>query len=259
MKSVILAIVVSLLSISSAFAGSPALETSPAKEKSTNVIDSYVPPSFANIARSYWAMNVYNIEDDVMVDNFLKITECDLYRQFYGNEFEWKKIRDSTRAYLQKYKNSFPRRFEYVQPLYLDRYDFNLKGFAVMPDSVFVSTTRLEIGTMEDDEKCKDMYSKNLEGYPRGVELIIKQPFRLSFVRVNEDLAKEYLKMINEEKINQKDGRLAYIRFRVRFDQYVGESYSNQKTYGDFAGTIETIEVFADRDMMFKIYEQAFY
>jgi hypothetical protein len=45
----------------------------------------------------------------------------------------------------------------------------------------------------------------------------------------------------------------------VRFDQFVGENYTGQKMYGSFAGAIETIEVFADRDMMFKLYEQALY
>lgn len=220
----------------------------------------YVEISFENIARTMWSMNALSIGNDQAVDDFLKITECDLYSRFYLNEFEWKKIREAARGYLTKYKVTFPRHYEYTQPMMLDRYDFALKGFSIAPASVFASATRLELGlNLHYNAKCKDRVLDGMPGYPTSVMMTMKKPFQLSFVRVNEEIAKEYLKMLEEKNVDVTNGRPAYVRFRIRLESYQGIDYFGQATYGNFGGVLETVEVFADREMMFKIYEQALY
>jgi hypothetical protein len=230
------------------------------QQASTQALQSYVQPSYINLARSLWALNAHSLTNDLAVDDFLMISECGLYKRFYNNEFEWKKIREATRDYLSKNKNTFPRHFEYIQPLMLDRYDFSLKGFRLMPGSVFVSSDRLEMAkNLKSEVACKGMSYGYIDGYPSDMMIILKQPFKLDFVRVNEDLAQEYLKIISEREIRLNEGRPAYIRFRVRFDRYLGDNEVGQHEYAIFGGVLETIEVFADRDLMFKLYEQAFY
>lgn len=220
----------------------------------------YVEINFENISRTMWSMNALSVYDDQAVDNFLKITECDLYGRFYLNEFEWKKIREAARGYITKYKITFPRHYEYTQPMMLDRYDFALKGFAIAPASVFASATRLELGVnLHYTSNCKDRGLEGLAGYPTSIMMTMKKPFQLSFVRVNEEIAKEYLKMLEEKSVDVTNGRPAYVRFRVRLESYLGVDYFGQGTYGNFGGVLETVEVFADREMMFKIYEQALY
>lgn len=228
--------------------------------RKTEALRTYVQPSYTNMAKSLWALNVPSLDDDRAIDNFLKITECGLYSRFFTNEFEWKKIRDATRDYLKKYKNTFPRRYEYVQPLLLDRYDFALKGFRLMPDSAFVTSSRLEmVKKMQYTGTCDDVSYDSVPGYPNAMMIMLKQPFSLSFVRINEDLAQEYLKILTDRQIDITKGRPAYIRFRVRFDRYVNSEFIGQDEYAIFGGTLETIEVFADRDLMFKLYEQSLY
>lgn len=236
----------------------------PSVQQQTNekgeLMETYAPPTFSNISRLFWALNVYSTDNDQLIDDFLKITECDLFTRFYTNEFEWRKIRQATRAYLSKYKSNFPRKFEYIQPIYLDRYNFDLKGFPLQAGSNFEASTRMEMAArMDNGERCGGYDITHLDGYPRAAVLTIKTPFKLSFIRANEDLAKEYLKMLDEKGIDQRHGRPAYIRFRVRFDRYIGMEYNNQIKHGNFGGTIESIEVFADRDLMFKLYEQSLY
>lgn len=214
----------------------------------------YVDVTLENISRTMWAMSAFAITDDKAVDDFLKINECRLYDRYYGNEFEWKKIRETTRQYLDQYRGTFPRRYEYVQPLVLGRYDFSLKGFSVAPESLYPPSTRLEVGAaLHARTECeeKNIVTRGGDVYPDSVILTMKTPFHLNFVRVNEALAKEYLNMVEDKQVGNSKGRPAYIRFRLRLDNYLGP--------GEFAGILETIEVFADRELMFKLYEQTLY
>ena len=237
----------------------PSLGERPASEK-TELIQNYVSITYDNLARTLWAMNVHALDDDLMVDNFLRITECNLYNKFYMNEFEWDKIRDATRKYLMKYKEDFPRRYEYIQPLYLDRYDFALKGFSLMKESAFTQSTRLEMAAnVYYKSKCGGEAIRHVQGYPDSVVLTTRRPFKLSFIRVNEALAKEYLAFVKGRYNDPKHGRPAYMRIRVRLDQHYPDLHISQGTYSNYGGVIETIEVFADRDLMFKLYEQAVY
>lgn len=226
----------------------------------TNLVQTYFEVNYDNLVRTLWAMNAHALDDDLMIDNYLKVTECNLYRKFYMSEFEWQKIRGATRKYLMKYKDTFPKRYEYVQPIFLDRYDFSLRGFSLMPDSVYQQTTRLEIASgVFRNAKCGDSLPSAITGYPDHVALTIRRPFKLSFIRVNEALAKEYLAFLKNRFNNAESGRPAFVRFRVRLDKLLPDSSEAQALYTNYEGVVESIEIFADRDLMFKLYEQAVY
>lgn len=237
----------------------PSLGEKPAAEK-TELIQNYTSVTYDNLARTLWAMNAHALDDDLMVDNFLRITECNLYGKFYMNEFEWEKIREATRKYLMKYKEEFPRRYEYIQPLFLDRYDTTLKGFALMKDSAFYQSTRIEIADgVYHRSKCASEAIRHVQGYPDSVVLTTRRPFKLTFIRVNEALAKEYLSFVKGRYNDPRQGRPAFMRIRIRLDQHLPDLYISQGVYSNYGGVIETIEIFADRDLMFKLYEQAVY
>jgi hypothetical protein len=219
----------------------------------------YVSPDYDNIAKALWLFGAHSVDDVEAVDNYLNITECRLYDRFHGNEFEWKKIREAAREYLTKYKDQFPRRFEYVQPLQLDRYDFSLKGFPIVQGQEFNSATRLQVsGNTAGATKCDSIYLRRLEGFPSVMVLTLQQPFNLTFIRVPEELAKEYIKVLENKKIDTRRERPAYVLFRVRLDQYYGVKDQDALYYADFGGEVEKIEVYADREMMYPLYEQTF-
>lgn len=219
----------------------------------------YVSPTYDNIARVLWALEVKDLFDDKAIDGYLQIAECNLFQKFYSNEFRWKKIRERTRDYLDKYKSKFPRRFEYVQPISLDRYDFALKGFPIMLEQQFVGATRLQFSAnAQGVTKCPDVILRNFSGYPSGAVLNVKTPFNLTFVRVPEVLAKEYLKMVEGIALKPYEGRPAFIRFRIRVDQFLNEESIDQGNFANFSGALEKIEVFADRELLLPLYTQSF-
>lgn len=237
----------------------PELKAEPEEEKKPDPFTQpYMHLAYKNIARSIWALNGYALTDDIMIDSFVKVTECNLFKRFYEDEFEWRKIREATRAYLSKYKVSFPVRYEYVQPIFFDRYDFSLKGFALTDKSLYSVTTRFEIKNSLDnfEDDCNENSTAIVPGYPFNVILTTRQPFSLSFVRVNEDLAKEYIRMTHNIE-TERDGRPAYIRFRVYFNRFINFQHVGQEPYVNFGGAIESFAVYADKDLRFKIYEQS--
>lgn len=236
-----------------------AAESSRSEEMVPLLSAEYISPTYDNIARVLWALEVKDLFDDKAIDGYLQIAECHLFQKFYSNEFRWKKIREGTRDYLEKYKSKFPRRFEYVQPISLDRYDFALKGFPIMPEQQFVGATRLQFSAnAQGATKCPEVLLPNFSGYPSGAVLNLKTPFNLSFVRVPEVLAKEYLKMVENIAVRAYEGRPAFIRFRIRVDQFLNEESIDQGNFANFSGALEKIEVFADRELLLPLYTQSF-
>ena len=53
----------------------------------------YEQPTYAKLAQLYWALSKLDPKKDTDIDNFLLINECDIYKQYRSNEFEWKDIR----------------------------------------------------------------------------------------------------------------------------------------------------------------------
>jgi hypothetical protein len=218
----------------------------------------YVSPSLENFSKTLWLFDAHTLDNSEAVDNYLKITECKLYSRFHGNEFEWRKIREAARKYLGEYKAQFPRYYEYVQPLRLERYDFSLKGFPIANEQQFNSATRLQImGASDGVNKCGELVGK-IDGYPNSIVLTTKQPFNLTFIRVPEELAKEYLRMLEGKKVDTRHNRPAYVFFRVRLDQFLETGEESNIYFTNYGGEIEKIEVFADRAMMYPLYEQSF-
>ena len=85
--------------------------------------DQYLPTTLENLAKLYWAVGKFTVDDDVAVDNYLRITECPIVLQYFHNDFEWQKIREATRQNLLSHMAGFPRHFEIVEEISLGDYD----------------------------------------------------------------------------------------------------------------------------------------
>ena len=88
------------------------------------------------LSQLYWAMSaeMLDIDDDSDIDHFLRINECDIYRDYSHNEFEWKGVREAGRDFIRKNIDEFPVRFVIMQPILLSDYEFEKEGFNVQED-----------------------------------------------------------------------------------------------------------------------------
>jgi hypothetical protein len=233
----------------------------------------YERPTREKFSRLYWVMDMLDLNDDAAIDNFLMINECDIYKDYYFNEFEWKKIRESGRKFLEENKDSFPIRFEIVQPLFLGEYDTATKSFDVIPEYQVKETRRMEI--LPDnytDKACLDDGSGRIpiiDKYPGGVIAEFNRPINITKIPVPPDLAKYYIeeKLKSFKKLgytkqtqdNLYNTRDAYIFMHIKFFANKGTTTRyDSYTLTDMMAILEGMEVYADRDKKVLLWKQDF-
>ena len=171
-----------------------------AKKKSNNPNKApsryiYETPTSAALSHLFWGINMYKTEDDEAVDEFMRINECDIYKSFYGDELEWRSIRDATREFLRENKEDFPTRFEFVLPLKLQDYSEKRKAFEISELFKISSLRRFELFST-DYRRVKKCTRDHMltRGYPRGLVLEFSRPFSLTHVPVAQQRAYDYIK-----------------------------------------------------------------
>ncbi len=149
----------------------------------------YFPPSMGNIAQTYWRLGKFDISDNAAIDNFMRITQCDLYTEFINNEFEWQGIQRSSKEFLESNRNNFPLRYQFLQKITLGGYDFERKGFNIAKGSSIDGIRIFEMPSLEYKmELCGD---KNpIPGYPTVVQVELSRPLNLNFFPFDEASAK---------------------------------------------------------------------
>ena len=214
----------------------------------------YSPTTPEYLAKSYWPLKKLDLQDDRNIDQYLLITECDLFRQYYSDDLEWSKIRAATRNYVQKNMDGFPTRFEFIQPLYLDRYDTASQSFAVLPDSQMKGVSQIQAsGNNPSDYKCLKTQYYNPKLFPMNAILNLSRPFSYTSVKAKPEDAQEYIKYLQDNNLANPLGRPAFIRYRFKVEQSLDPVNRNNGLYANFFGTLESVTVFGDINLFIKL------
>lgn len=236
----------------------------------------YEQPTRQKFSRLFWALDFLDINNDEDIDNYLMFNECEIYKSEYFNELEWKDIRESARAFLKANKDSFPIRFEVVQPLFLGEYDVNTKKFEVLDKYKIRPTTRFEIMATDHEVapclKTGSSSTPKIPRYPPGILAEFNLPLEATQIPVDPAVAELYI----QEKANplkqrytqdNKDmtqtalfnARDAYIFMRVKF--FAAKGIVRQRGEGERANILtilEGVEVYADRDKKMLLWKKDF-
>lgn len=215
----------------------------------------YIQPTVENISKLYWKKDVLDTSNDLAIDNFLLINECDLYQKFYDDDFEWLRIRDAAREMLKENKDSFSHQFKMLIPVDLGRYDMKRRGFPLINNTAFQDLRRVEIGGNSNLAKICEK-SGLIEHYPKNLILILNKPFSYDFVNLDEHIAQAYIIRQKYNKIDrprelqgQNFDRLAFARIRITFSKYQGETKGRDNfPLGIMFGNLDGIDIFEDAD-----------
>lgn len=218
----------------------------------------YIRMSYANLFRLAWAHHLFKVTDKEALDAYLKVTECNLYKKYYQNEFEWEKIRKAAISYFDTYEQETPKYYEYVQPLALGRYDSELQGFPLEKAAEYISLRTLQVANYKSGETPCGQLNVDMYKYPSSAVVNIISPLSLTFVRVPKDLAEQYIAWRSSQGLKTASDRQAFIRYRLRIDRAVGISKAIGGGTYTFDGRLMRIDVFADKDMMMPLYNQLF-
>jgi hypothetical protein len=236
-----------------------------ASEDDLEIKDGYGIPTFKNLSKLYWALAMFDLGDDVAIDNYLMINECDLYRKYFSSDFEFESLRAATKETIVKNMASFPVKFEIMIPVGLDRYDTGTEKFKLDPRSHFIGSKRLEVYVNDVGAYVCGKNRSDIPGYPKNFILSLSRPFTLTEVPVAPELAQFYIE--ESQRLAQKytyrysiskHGRVAYIRLKVTLNQFRGYSKkTGQAPMADIFGTIDGFDLYADRDKTLLLYSQA--
>ena len=223
-----------------------------------NVI--YERPNIRTLSQLYWRMLKLDPADDEAVDNFMMINECDLYRDYYQNEFEWLGICDAARTFLLENRKDFPIHFEFVQPLRFAEYDLETSEFDVWEPYKINSVRRFEVLAEDLFKDVCDKKSKVIiPNYPKGLLVELNRPFTLDSISVDPEKAREYIEerieaaKVTSSNVNSKkdlyETRSAYLVMRFRVFSYKEEE--RVRNFGQMAkvlAVLESYSIYGDRD-----------
>ncbi len=220
-------------------------------------MEQYEQIDLNSLSKLYWAIGKMDPENPAHINNYLLINECNLYTDFYFNELEWKDIFDSTQQHLMKNSATFPVRFEFVQPLYLGKYDLNTQTFEIMDEFRYKGLTRFEVIPADIAKPVCGNADREVQGYPKGLEVEFNRPFILEKIAVPRKIAEPYIReklAVAQETSAQNlndiyNNRQAYIvvDFKVlgnNGDRVVDNDYTLAKVFA----VLEKLEVYLDKE-----------
>ena len=219
----------------------------------------YHPATLTNISRLYWALDRLDIEDDDYVNNYMFINECEIYQEYFYNEFQWGSVQQYARDYIGGNKEKFPVRIEFVQALRLGGYDFDKQAFTILPKYAINGIRRFEVETIDiKQDVCGLQHSQRIKGYPKAILLEISRPIVVDSLPMPFDAADKYIQEKTAEfKKLSRDARKRssiynfrdiYIVFNVKFFSSAGDFYSQKQrtTLAKLLGVLESYEVYDD-------------
>tara|TARA_B100001989_G_C24546145_1_gene470916 strand:+ start:1781 stop:2782 length:1002 start_codon:yes stop_codon:yes gene_type:complete len=230
----------------------------------------YEDITIASLSHLYWAVNYLDLANDIHIDNFMRINECDIYKSYYGSEFEWIKIRDAARTFIKGNKDFFPMRFRFVQPLELADYDMKRKAFRINPDYEIRAARRFESYAVDLDSLiCKQKSFREIEGYTRGIVLELSRPFSLSYVPATPEDARAYIQEKDAIFKGLREGvkyestryslRSAYIVFKVKvFAHRKKIKGSSRFDLTQMMAALEGFEIYQDKDLKKPFYIKSY-
>ena len=180
------------------------------------------------------------------------INECEIYKSFYHDDFQWGDIRKAARALIEKERDTFPSRFKLMLTVDLGSYDIEKGGFPLDNGTEIKGLRRVLIGNdSNDDNICG--YSGELEYYPRQVVVILSRPFNFDFLQISRQEAEDYImrQKQNIYSMSKKTAKLRYdrplfIQPLIAFKHFQGVETDGRSVNAVVYGKIEAIEVYED-------------
>lgn len=223
----------------------------------------YENATMEKISQLYWALGKLDTNNNQHIDGYLALNECDIFKKYNKNEFEWNKIREAARQFLAQSKAGFPMRFAIVQPVYLGKYNFEKQAFSILKEYQINGIRRFEIlASNYKKDDCTN--AANSDDYPEGLIAELSRPIILESLKMDEAAAQVFTE---EKELEYKDIRKnthkshlfrdAYVVLKIKFFASQGFSKAQPgKYWPTFLAVLEGFEIYADRNMTKLLYEE---
>ena len=103
------------------------------------------PATLENVLKAGVKLGAFDLADDKFIDDFARVVHCDIYTHYFGNEFDWRKIRTAMRASIEQEKDAYPTTVYVERDEEFTRFDFQTGMLDLAPSSVMHRTARLQL------------------------------------------------------------------------------------------------------------------
>lgn len=174
--------------------------------------DEYEKPSLANFMKTLVRFGAIDLRRDDIIDAYGRINECDLYFEYFKDDFKWQRIRSALRQSIKQNVATFPVAYQFDAELQLDRYDFKAGLFRFTNKTVQASSNVFSMRTQES-ERCVQEGVQKDRFPPEVFKFVLDKPVKMLGIPMNAKTGERLL--ANMEAQKNKD-RLVYVRFKFR-------------------------------------------
>lgn len=224
------------------------------------VADDYVAPTETALVQTLLRFGALDINNDVIIDDYAKIVECDLYSTFKQDDFKWNKIREGLRNKIRSEAVTYPVNFHVKGYISLDRYDFNTRTFRISPTAPLIGVNAFRMMDSNGSycgaivKAIPTSYIASLEGRISIPGFIMSEGDAQSLLaRLNRSgnmkrqiVAKSNLKITNIPKVS-----IDFANINAWYDT---TSYVGKRRQLIMDAKLDSVEFFEDQEMRRRIF-----
>lgn len=166
--------------------------------------------SYATVSKTMLRFNAYNLARAEVLEDYLKINECEAYKKVYYDDFAMKTLRDTVQKTAISNATSFPDAYYFKAPMKLDRYDFTARMFRLSEKSKLYNINSFALVNMHDSDVC--VIGEKLQALPKSIGAVLDQPVTLEGLPISEERAQ---KLITDMNASGNRERQIYARFNL--------------------------------------------
>ena len=220
--------------------------------------EAYQPISYPALAKMVWRYQTYKTDNDNALDEFIRISNCNLYNKYFENDFLWGNIREGVRRDLDYYSYQLPNRFEIKTAIPLGRYNFDRAAYVVDDAFKMDNAGSIEIPISGEQAPCGTSAI-----IPGMMKFAADNKFALYEIPVPVNEAEQLLNKIKKyryEGVFKGSDRTLAARFRISING-VRLLWNKEKseTHGVvFQGQLDEIAFFSDPEMTDLVWRKPF-
>lgn len=209
--------------------------------------DGYHETSMENLSRLYWALGMLDEKDDIAIEQFLFINDCDLFNRFSQDSEQWPQIKATTRDMICKKKDDFAIRFEVLIPTAIGAPDKTGSQYAITPAMPVNNLKQLDLSGNAGAEVCGS--KEDIKSYPRSLLLNLAAPITVTSVPATQEL-KEHI----EAQKNLLKNTTATLRLKIRIGKYVDTQQINGSWHAVVTAAVDGYELYNGSDLTKLLY-----
>jgi hypothetical protein len=224
------------------------------------IADDYVIPTETTLIQTLLRFGALDINNDVIIDDYAKIVECDLFSTFKQDDFKWNKIREGLRNKIRSEAVTYPANFYVKGYISLDRYDFNTRTFRISPSAPLIGVNAFRLMDSQGNQcnafvkALPTSYVASLEGRISIPGFIMSEGDAQSLLaRLNRSgnttrqiVAKSHLKITGVPKVS-----IDFANINLWYD---ATTYVGKRRQIIMDAKLDSVEFYEDQEMRRRIF-----